>query len=145
METIQIERINRIPKLNWSANTAAQVEEVFKVEQSIMQRSQEVYLLRDSTGRPLMIVGLLQQSLITGWQIWTMVCEGNLTKTVRTLRKMLHILVGQLGHVMISVDKAFKPGLRFAEFLGFRFGSEVDSIDGKTYCFYEMDRAWLTQ
>ena len=84
-------------------------------------------------------------AFVSGWHIWTMVCKCDLKRYVRTLRKMLHILVKQLGYIMITVDKAFPVGQRFAEFLGFRLTSEVDSIDNKTYCFYGMDKAWLTQ
>ena len=145
LETIQIEQIYDIPSLRWSKNTAAQAEEVLRTKASILSRSKEVYLLRNSVGRPLLIVGLMQTNFVSGWHIWTMVCQCNLRRYVRSLRTMLQTLVKQLGYIMITVDKSFTPGRRFAEFLGFRLTSEVDSIDNKTYCFYGMDRAWLTQ
>mgnify|MGYP000299372955 FL=1 len=94
---------------------------------------------------PLMIVGLIQGSLISGWHLWCMVCKCDLRKHVRSLRLMLHTLVKKLGHLMVTVEKSFNAGIRFAKFMNFRLTSEVDSIDHKTYCFFSMDRAWLTQ
>ena len=145
LEMIQIEQIHDLPHLPWATNTAEQVSEVFRTKESILNRSKEIYLLRNSKGAPLLVVGLMQTNFVSGWHIWTMVCKCDLKRYVRTLRKMLHILVKQLGYIMITVDKAFPVGQRFAEFLGFRLTSEVDSIDNKTYCFYGMDKAWLTQ
>lgn len=122
-----------------------QIDEIYKTEKSIMSRSKEVYLLRNSLGEPILVLGLIQTSMISGWHVWAMVCECDLKRYARSLRTMLRMLAKQLGHLSITVEKSFPQGVRFAKFLGFSLTSEVDSIDNKTYCFFDMDRAWLTQ
>jgi hypothetical protein len=141
---IQIEKITEIPDLDWSTQTLLNAPEIMAQGTSIMKRTEEAYLLSSSDG-PILIVGLMRSSMISGWHMWCLICKCDLKRHCRVLRIMLHTLVKRLGHLQVTVDKSFTTGLRFAEFFGFEHTTDVESIDRKTYSFYEMDKAWLTR
>jgi len=102
-----------------------------------------MYLLRSEFG-PIMVLGLMEESLITGLRMWCLICDCDLRKQSRSLRRLLHRYVRSVGYISVTVDKGFEAGLRFARFMGFRPTSEVLALDGKTYCWFGLDREWLT-
>ena len=141
---IQIETIKEIPELRWSAHTEAIWQSTgIQQKRTATSTSEIMYLLRSENG-PIMVLGVQQTSLITGLKMWCLICECNLRKQSRALRMLLHRYVRSVGHLAVTVDKEFTKGTRFAEFMGFRRTAEVTALDGKTYCWFGLDREWLT-
>lgn len=136
---IQIEPITEIPDLKWTAHSYDEITHGASYKKMMVERTKEMYLLSDVDG-PIMVIGLTEASMITGFRLWCLVCQCDLLHHARLLRRLLASYVRQLGHLTVTVDKEFKTGLRFAEFMGFDLADEVASIDRKVYCVYEMGR-----
>ncbi len=138
---IAIDQITVIPScLPWSKFAKSELENHPNYLRLVARQSKEIYLLRDAEGKPIMVLGVAEASMITGFRMWCLMCNNDLRKHCRVLKRLLHMYVQQIGHVTVTVDKTFSVGQRFAEFMGFDLCDEITSIENKQYLVYEMSK-----
>lgn len=111
----------------------------------LIRRSEKVWSLTEN-GITLLIVGLYKPTLTNIPELWLIMCEGfskQLRRNIRVIHAYFDEILLKYPRIEVRLDAGFVAGLKFAQFMDFRFVEKAASTgDGRTYLIYEV-RKWL--
>lgn len=137
---ITIKHLEFIPDLNYTDYSKRELLTVGAAVRAIEAASTDIWVvLNDNV--PLLVGGIIPQSLICHPRLWFLLCKGfasdNVIWKLRALKNLMQVLDEKHGRTETLVEDNWEQGLKFATFLGYRLTDRTYELNGINYVVME--------
>lgn len=136
---IRIDQLDFVPNLPYGEYAAEELEMSKGQIKAVERASDGVWVVSDTA--PLVVAGVIRQSLVGTPRLWFLLCEGfingSLKDNLRTLRTTLDMLMQRYPKVETYVEQDWQMGEHFARFAMFRKTERLAEVYGRPFCVWE--------
>lgn len=137
---IQINQLTFVPDLAYGEYAWKELQMSAKQIKAVERASDGIWVVSDE-GNPLLVAGVIKQSLLGTPRLWFLLCQPFIDSKVnfhlRSLRLVVDLLAQRYRRMETYVEKDWRTGERFAKFVGFRNTERLTQVYDRDFNVWE--------